>query len=130
MIRGRTEQGWRATVLAVALFAVTLNFLQPLAHAALMRGDMAGSPFAVLCTSEGTELVSQQDSADGPRQAVHSHDCCLGLAHAPSIGEPPQAFLLVEPAAFAVRFVVAADALAPVGIRDGPHRTRAPPAFI
>jgi hypothetical protein len=129
MIRRRSDQGWRATVLAVALFAITLNFLQPLAHAALMRGDMAGSPFAVLCTSEGTQLVSQQDSADGSKQLAHSHDCCFGLAHAPALAEPPQAFLFVEPAALIVRFVAPVDALAPVGIRDGPNQPRAPPSL-
>ena len=129
MIRRRSDQGWRATVLAVALFAITLNFLQPLAHAALMRGGMAGSPFAVLCTSEGTQLVSQQDSADGPKQLTHSHDCCLGLAHAPALAEPPQAFLFVEPAALIVRFVASVDVLAPVGIRDGPNQPRAPPSL-
>jgi hypothetical protein len=37
MIRRRLDQGWRAAALAAALFAITLNFLQPLAHAALMR---------------------------------------------------------------------------------------------
>jgi len=129
MIRRRSEQGWRATVLAVALFAITLNFLQPLAHAALMRGDMAGGPFAVLCTSDGTQLVSEQNTADGSKQALHSHDCCLGLAHVPAIGEPPQAFLRVEPAALIVRFVASVDALAAIGIRDGPRQTRAPPSI-
>ena len=130
MIRGRSEQGWRATVLAVALFAITLNFLQPLAHAALMRSGMADSPFAVLCTSEGSQLVSRQHDADGPKPALHSHDCCLGLAHAPAMAEPPQAFLLVEPAELIVRFVAPVDALAPVGIRDGPNQPRGPPALV
>lgn len=130
MIRRRSVQGWRATVLAAALFAITLNFLQPLAHAALMRSGMAGSPFAVLCTSEGTQLVSQQNSADGSKQALHSHDCCLGLAYAPAMAEPPQAFLLVEPASFVVRFVAPVDALAPVGIRDGPNQPRGPPSLV
>jgi Protein of unknown function (DUF2946) len=130
MIRGRPEQGWRATVLAVALFAITLNFLQPLAHAALMRSGMADSPFAVLCTSEGSQLVSRQHHADGHKQALHSHDCCLGLTQAPAMAEPPQAFLLVEPAALIVRFVAPVDALAPVGIRDGPNQPRGPPALI
>jgi hypothetical protein len=127
MIRGHSEQGWRATVLAVALFAITLNFLQPLAHAALMRTGMTNSPFAVLCTSEGSQLVSRQHDADGSKQALHSHDCCLGLVHAPAMAEPPQAFLLVEPATFVVRFVAPVDALAPVGIRDGPSQPRGPP---
>ena len=41
MSRRRSDQGWRAAALAAALFAITLNFLQPLAHAALMR---SGAP--------------------------------------------------------------------------------------
>ena len=129
MIRRRSEQGWRATVLAVALFAITRNFLQPLAHAALMRIGMTDSPFTVLCTSEGSELVSQQNGDDGPRQALHSHECCLGLAHAVALAAPPQAFFLVEPMVLVVRFVAPVDTLAPVGIRDGPRQPRAPPTL-
>jgi len=42
--RAYRPSGWRATALAVALFAITLNFLQPLAHAALMRGGEPSIP--------------------------------------------------------------------------------------
>ena len=44
MIAKRSDQGWRAMALAIALFAITLNFLQPLAHAAMMRD---GAPSAL-----------------------------------------------------------------------------------
>ena len=44
MVRNRPDQGWRAAAFAVALFAITLNFLQPLAPAVLMRD---GGPEAV-----------------------------------------------------------------------------------
>src|SRR5262249_39305786 len=43
MDRGRPVTGWRAATFAAALFAITLNFLQPLAHAALLRD---GGPVA------------------------------------------------------------------------------------
>jgi hypothetical protein len=46
------------------------------------------------------------------------------------LAEPPPAFLLVEPAALIVRFVAPVDALAPVGIRDGPNQPRGPPPLV
>ena len=44
MVRNRPDQGSRAAAFAVALFAITLNFLQPLAPAVRMRD---GGPEAV-----------------------------------------------------------------------------------
>jgi len=125
MDRRHPEQGWRAAAFAVALFAITLNFLQPLAHAALMRdGGPAG--WATICLPGGA-----QDDQGSPPAAGTPHECCLGLAHAPSLTEPSAAFVALE-LAFSIvdRPLQAADSLAPVGIRDGPSQPRAPPFLV
>ena len=129
MIRKRSESGWRTASLAAALFAITLNFLQPLAHAALMRD---GGPQAA-ATMWGVSCLPNagQDDAQGQAPAAgKSHECCLGLAHAPALAELSTAFTLVEHVATAVRFVAATDSLSPVGIRDGPSQPRAPPSLV
>ncbi len=125
--------GWRTASLAAALFAITLNFLQPLAHAALMRdgGPMSGSQAAakmwgVFCLPN----AGQDDAQDQAPSAGKSHECCLGLAHAPVLAELSTTFVLIEHVAAAVRLVATIDALRPVGIRDGPSQPRAPPALV
>ena len=129
MISKRTDTGWRAIALTVALFAITLNFLQPLAHAALMRdgGPMAAAQMwgAFCVTSEDS-----QSDAKGSAPADRIHECCLGLAHAPVIAEPPTAFVLVEPVVAATPLLAEIDVYSPVGIRDGPSQPRAPPFFV
>jgi hypothetical protein len=129
MDRRRPATGWRAATFAAALFAITLNFLQPLAQAALMRdgGPMALSLWASMCAP----ATGQDDTQDSMPAAGKMHECCLGLAHAPALASPPTAFVAVEPVAVAVdRPLVALDALAPVGIRDGPSQPRGPPSFV
>ena len=81
MDRKRSDSGWRTASLAAALFAITLNFLQPLAHAALMRdgGSMASSPWAAMCLPS----AGQDDGQGQAPTASKMHECCLGLAHAP-----------------------------------------------
>lgn len=123
MIRKRSDQGWRAAALAAALFAITLNFLQPLAHAALMRGG-GSSTWAAMCLP-GAQPDDQQ-SAPGSLNGT-PHECCLGLAHAPTLAAPSTVFVAVAPPETAVRPLAAAEALTPVGIRDGPSQPRAPP---
>ena len=131
MVRKRSESGWRAASLAAALFAITLNFLQPLAHAALMRdGGATSSSWAVMCLPSGG-LGAGQDEAQGQAPtASKMHECCLGLAHAPAIAAPSTDFVLVEPVATTIHVVTAVDALSPVGIRDGPSQPRAPPSYV
>jgi hypothetical protein len=59
------------------------------------------------------------------------HECCLRLAHAPTLAVPSAAFVVTPLfAAIVDRPPVAVDALAPVGIRDGPHQPRAPPSLV
>ena len=121
MIRRRSDQGWRAAALAAALFAITLNFLQPLAHAAMMR-DGSPATWAAFCLPSAT-----QDDDNATPTAAQLHECCLGLAHAPVLGAPSTTYVAVETSSCPVRPLAAADALTPVGIRDGPAKPRAPP---
>lgn len=121
MDRRRSDQGWRAAALAAALFAITLNFLQPLAHAALMRGG-APADWAAMCLPSG-----EQGDDQHPATAGTLHECCLGLAHAPALGEPSTSFVAVDRPATTVRPLETAEVLVSVGIRDGPSQPRAPP---
>ena len=128
MDRRRPASGWRAATFAAALFAITLNFLQPLAHAALMRD---GGPMAVsLWTSMCTPGAAQDDAQDSMPAAGKVHECCLGLAHASTLAVP-SASSVAAPLFTTIidRPHVAVDALAPVGIRDGPNQPRAPPSL-
>lgn len=129
MTRKRPDSGWRSASLAAALFAITLNFLQPLAHAALMRDggpEAAAKMWGVFCLPN----ADQADTEGQAPAAGKNHECCLGLAHAPVLAELSTAFTRVDHVATAVRFVAATDAPLPVGIRDGPSQPRAPPAFV
>lgn len=129
MIRKRSDSGWRVASMAAALFAITLNFLQPLAHAALMRDagpEAAAKMWGAFCLPS-----ANQDEAQGSAPtAGKNHDCCLGLAHAPVLGELSTSFVRVEAVATTIRFVAAVDAFSPVGIRDGPSQPRAPPSRV
>jgi hypothetical protein len=124
MIRRRSDEGWRAAALAAALFAITLNFLQPLAHAALMRSG-APANWAAMCLPS-----AQQGDDQHPATAGTPHECCLGLAHATTLAGPSTAFVAVERLADSVRPLETAEALTPVGIRDGPSQPRAPPLSV
>jgi len=130
MIRKRPDRGWRASAFAAALFAITLNFFQPLAHAVLMRDggpEAAARTWGVFCLPTADEDGSQ---APG-QQAGKAHECCLGLAHAPVLAEPSAtASMIVEPIGDTIVFAASDEALAPVGIRDGPHRPRGPPSPV
>ena len=126
MDRRRSDQGWRAAALAAALFAITLNFLQPLAHAALMRGGAPGN-WAAMCLPSGQRGTTQQNDDQHPATGGTLHECCLGLAHATTLAEPSTSFVAIERPATAVRPLETAEALTPVGIRDGPSQPRAPP---
>ena len=129
MIRRRSDQGWRAAALAAALFAITLNFLQPLAHAALMRSG-ATVTWAAMCLPSVQERGAQQGDDQHPAKAGAPHECCLGLAHASTIAEPSTAFVAVDRLPENVQPLETAEALTPVGIRDGPSQPRAPPLSI
>jgi hypothetical protein len=123
MDRESPLSGWRAPALAVALLAVTLNFLQPLVHAALMRDGAPSTLWSVFCNA------SPDRHQDAPL-AAGKHECCLGLAHAASLSGPTPVFTAVERTAVAAPALRPTDQLTPVGIRDGPHRPRGPPSFV
>jgi hypothetical protein len=121
------QSGWRASALAGALFAITLNFLQPLVHAALMRDGAPSTLWSVFCKSAPTE----RDGAAGsvPSSAI-DHDCCLGLAHAPALIAPSSAFVLLPSTAPALAPSLPVEQSGSAGIRDGPHRPRGPPSLL
>ena len=130
MDRRRPATGWRAATFAAALFAITLNFLQPLAHAALMRD---GGPMAVSLWTSMCAPGAGQDGAQAWMPAAgKTHECCLVYTHAPTVAVPYSSFVAASSlfAVFVDRPPVAVDALAPVGIRDGPNQPRAPPSFV
>ena len=124
MGRTRPDQGWRAMAMAVALFAVTLNFLQPLTHAAMLRDGAPATLWTAFCNS--TAADPDGTSVPGPMSA-QQHECCLGLAHAAGFVEPPSAFILIERVAVATAPLLPSEQPTPVGIRDGPSQPRAPP---
>jgi hypothetical protein len=113
----------RAVALAAALLAITLNFLQPLIHAALMRDGAPATLWSVFCNS------SPEQRQEAPL-AAEKHDCCLGLAHVVAFAPPAMAATVVAPVATAIQPLESLDRLTPVGIRDGPHRPRGPPSFV
>jgi hypothetical protein len=126
MIRKHPDSGWRAMALATALFAVTLNFIQPLAHAALLHGDLPIALWPVFCTNTPGDDNGGEAT---PAQAAQDHECCLGLAHAQTLLAPLAIFLLVVFAGLAPPPLQATQQSTAVAIRDGPHRPRGPPSF-
>ena len=125
----------RALALVAALFAITLNFLQPLAHAASMRDGAPGSIWSALCNAavadpanitDGT-TVDQADAA--PIPAADKHECCLGLAHAPSVVASSAAYVALPPVATALAPSLPSTRGPVAAIRDGPTRPRGPPSL-
>jgi hypothetical protein len=127
MNRRRSDQGWRAAALAAALFAITLNFLQPLAHAAMMRDGAPANLWTAMCLPSLQQSGGKQQDAQHPASTGTMHECCLGLAHAPALTEPSTVSVAIERPSATVRPFQAAQSLTPVGIRDGPSQPRAPP---
>ena len=124
MDRPRLDQGWRARAMAVALFAITLNFLQPVVHAALMRDGAPSVLWTVFCNATAADPDGKSGSVP---MAAQQHECCLGLAHAATVAPPPTAFVLVAPVTAIATPLLTAEQPTPVGIRDGPSQPRGPP---
>jgi hypothetical protein len=127
MDRSTFPSGWRASAFAVALFAITLNFLQPLAHAVLMREGAPSALWDTFCSASAAD--PHADKSSKPVK-VDTHECCLGLAHAATFTTPSTAFVAIKRVAIAARPLVAARHLTPVGIRDGPTQPRGPPSLV
>src|SRR5262245_47226750 len=94
MDRRQPASGWRAPALAAALFAITLNFLQPLVHAALMRDGAPSALWSVFCSAAAATDPDAHGSV--PATAGQKHECCLGLAHAAASLAPSTVFVAVE----------------------------------
>ncbi|MBI2735948.1 MAG: DUF2946 family protein [Rhodospirillales bacterium] len=109
----------------MALFAITLNCLQPLAHAALTRAEAASALWNGLCNASAAEPDGDKQNSKSP--AADAHTCCLGLAHAVTVAPPPTAFVMVALARVAAVVLPAADQPTGVGIRGGPGQPRGPP---
>ncbi len=125
MIGNRPLSNWRASAFAVALFAITLNFLQPLAHAAMMRDGGMGS---ALWTSMCLPGAGSDDAQGSGPVVAKPHECCLGLAHAPVLAAPSTTFTALAPVCAGIdRPLPTAEVATSVGIRDGPSQPRAPP---
>ena len=122
MIAQRFRQGLRAAALIVALFAITLNFLQPLALAAAARD---GAPsWTVFCTPNA------ETPGDHSAPAAPKHECCLGLAQAPALDTPPTLFAAVLRFATTLPAVLVNATPAAIAIRDAPGEPRAPPLLL
>jgi hypothetical protein len=129
MTRRPRDSARHVTAFAATLLAVTLNVLLPLAHAVSMRDGAPGSLWSVLCSSAAAEPGSaDRDTGSGP--AAESHDCCLGLAHAPALAAPPAAFTSLPPIEPALPSSLPAALRPAVAIRDGPTRPRGPPSLV
>jgi hypothetical protein len=127
-MRGRRHESvWRATAFAAALFAITLNFLQPIAHAALLRDGAPSTLWSMFCKSNPDERHGATGSA--PASTV-DHECCLGLAHAPALLAPSSAFILLPASTPVILPEPRIDQSGSAGIRDGPHTPRGPPSLL
>jgi hypothetical protein len=124
MDRPRLDQGWRAMAMAVALFAITHNLLQPVVHAALMRDGAPSALWTVFCNATAADPDGKSGSVP---MAAQQHECCLGLAHAATVAPPPTAFVLVAPVTAIATPLLADEQPTSVGIRDGPSQPRGPP---
>ncbi|HEY4168853.1 MAG TPA: DUF2946 family protein [Reyranella sp.] len=127
MDSGKSFSDRRALAFATALLAITLNFLQPLVHAALMRDGAPATLWSVFCNAA---TDTRPDKGQDVPLALDKHGCCLGLAHAVAFVPPAMAFIPAERVEATVRPLAAFDQFTPVGVRDGPHRPRGPPSFV
>ncbi|HYC64587.1 MAG TPA: DUF2946 family protein [Reyranellaceae bacterium] len=121
MNRERSSSGLRTAALVAALFAITLNFLQPLALAAQIRDGSAAGAWTVFCKP------SAEQPGDHGSPDAEKHECCLGLAQAPALLAPFAAFVAVERFAATITPLPVNDAPVSFAIRDGPVQPRAPP---
>jgi hypothetical protein len=127
MDREKSFSDGRALALAAALLAITLNFLQPLAHAALLRDGAPGALWGVFCNAAAASGETHDGS--GPTAAAQ-HECCLGLAHATAFVGPSLIFVPAEPAVFVAMASVPAEQSTAAGIRDDPNQPRGPPILV
>ncbi|WP_428668757.1 DUF2946 family protein [Reyranella sp.] len=117
-------------MLFAALLAVTLNLLQPMAHAVLMRDAGPGTLWSGWCKASAADPkgpASPDRGAPASPTAPGQYDCCLGLAYAPSLVVPSNDFVLLLPMGGAALVLLPAAQRPSIAIRDGPPRPRGPP---
>ena len=124
---GKSLSDRRALALATALLAITLNFLQPLVHAALMRDGAPATLWSVFCNAAPD---TRSNTGQDVPLAQDKHECCLGLAHAVAFTSPAAIFTPSSVSRRPSGRWSTFDQLTPVGIRDGPHQPRGPPSFV
>lgn len=120
-----------AGALFAALLAVTLNLMQPLAHAVLMRDGGPGAPWSAWCkaaVADPDRPSAAGREAPAPPVLDGPHDCCLGLAHAASLVAPSDSFALLSPLDSTAPVPRPAEQRPSAAIRDGPPRPRGPPS--
>lgn len=118
----------RALALMAALFAVTLNILQPLAHAASMRDGTPGMARSALCEATAADPDrGDAGTSSAPAPAMAKHECCLGLASGPSLIAPSAVYVTSPPVATALPPFLPVARGPAFAIRDGPTQPRAPP---
>jgi hypothetical protein len=113
------------SALFVALLGITLSAFQPVTEAIAVRHGAPWTAWGILCKAAAA-YDTDSDGAGGPAPAG-KHECCLGLAHAPAMVEPPATFASVDFFTLADTPFRHAEVATSVGIRDGPHQPRAPP---
>lgn len=127
MSGGRQHTG-RALALFAALFAVTLNVLQPMLHAALMRDGASGTVWSAPCKAAAADPDGAPAST--PSDLARAHDCCLGLADTVLLAAPSSAFVVRPPVVATLAASLPHETASSVGIRDGPCRPRGPPSIV
>lgn len=115
----------RSVGLFVALVALTFNLLQPLVHAAAMRDGAAPAFWTAFCKSAAA-TDSRSDGVPDPVGGVQ-HECCLGLAHAATVANPPETFVMLAPLADVARVPLPDKRPITAASRDGPAQPRGPP---
>jgi hypothetical protein len=121
MIAWRSPTGLRASALVAALFAITLNFLQPLALAAQLRDDGPAGAWSVFCKPNA------EQPGDHSSPIAQQHECCLGLAQSLALIAPAAIVAPVRHIATALPSLLVNDTPVSFAIRDGPSQPRAPP---
>jgi hypothetical protein len=127
----RSDRPLPAGVLFSALLAITLNLMQPLVHAVLMRDGDPGALWSAWCqaaVADPDRPGAMDREASVPPVLDGQHDCCLGLAHAASLVVPSASFVLLSPIDSAPPVLLPSEQRPSVAIRDGPPRPRGPPS--
>jgi hypothetical protein len=124
-MRANVGSQFRSLGLFVALAALTLNFLQPLVHAAAMRDGPSTADWTAYCKSAAA-TQPRSDSVPAPVAAAQ-HECCLGLAHATTLASPPATFVVLALVVAVARPLQPTEHPTTGAIRDGPRQPRGPP---